>query len=143
MNVRSTVFTANTALPLKYTCDGEGVNPPLAFEEVPEGTKTLAVILEDMDASPGERVHWLVYDIPPVSRIDEHSIPGKQGINDFGKRRYRGPCPLSGIHRYRFKVFALNTDFDIEGGAQALEEASTGHVIEEAELICTYARQQR
>ncbi len=111
-------------------------------EGVPAGTKTLALIMDDPDAPMGTWVHWVVYNIPPVSRIEENSVPGSQGVNNFRKEAYGGPCPPSGTHRYFFKIYALDTELDLVKGAAkgALEQAMQGHVLEEAELIGLYRK---
>ncbi|MBD3263771.1 MAG: YbhB/YbcL family Raf kinase inhibitor-like protein, partial [Candidatus Omnitrophica bacterium] len=106
----------------------------------PADTKTMALIFEDVSAEDSRKVHWVVYDIPPASWIKEDSMPGKQGMNDFGKRRYKGPCPLRGEHRYKFTMFALDTDFDLKDGAGILNEAKKGHVRDKAELTGRYKR---
>jgi Raf kinase inhibitor-like YbhB/YbcL family protein len=117
MKLTSPAFEHNKSIPSKYTCQGEDVNPALAIDDIPEGTKSLALIVDDPDAPMGTWVHWVVYDIAPTSRIiDENSIPGKQGINDFRKKNYGGPCPPSGTHRYFFKVYALDTQLNLEEG---------------------------
>jgi len=142
MRLTSPEFQNNAMIPRKFTCQGEDVNPTLIIEDVPEGTKSLALIVDDPDAPMGTWVHWVVYDIPVSSRIEENSIPGKQGRNDFGRKDYGGPCPPSGTHRYFFKIYALDTILGLEEGISksALEKAMQGHILDKAELIGLYKK---
>jgi Raf kinase inhibitor-like YbhB/YbcL family protein len=142
MKLTSPAFENNGFIPSKYTCQGEDINPALSIEDIPEGTKSLALIVDDPDAPMGTWVHWVVYDIAPVSRIDEDSIPGKQGINDFRKKDYGGPCPPSGTHRYFFKIYALDEELGLEEGVnkRGLEKAMQAHILEKAELIGLYKK---
>ena len=143
MKLTSREFENNNFIPRKFTCQGEDVNPELLVEDIPENTKSLALIVDDPDAPMGTWVHWVVYDIPVISRIEEDSIPGKQGRNDFGKRDYGGPCPPSGTHRYFFKIYALDTKLNLKEGARKsdLEKAMEGHILDKAELIGLYKKQ--
>jgi len=114
----------------------------LIIEDIPPEAKSLALIVDDPDAPMGTWIHWVVFDIPVVSKIEEDSIPGKQGINDFGKKNYGGPCPPSGTHRYYFKTYALDTELNLEEGISKknLEKAMEGHIMDKAELIGLYKR---
>jgi Raf kinase inhibitor-like YbhB/YbcL family protein len=129
-------------IPRKFTCDGEDINPRLVIEDVPRGTKSLALIVDDPDSPMKTWVHWVVYDIPPVSRIDEDSIPGTQGMNDFEKMGYGGPCPRTGTHHYCFKLYALDTRLALKEGAnkRKLEQAMQGHILDKADLVGLYKR---
>ncbi len=98
MKLTSPEFEHNGFIPKKFTCQGRDINPALVIENAPENTKSFALILDDPDAPMGTWVHWVVFDIPVVSKIDENNIPGKQGINDFGRKDYGGPCQPSGTH---------------------------------------------
>lgn len=144
MKIISPSFKNNESMPARFTCDGEDINPALEIENLPEGTKSLALIVDDPDAPMKTWVHWVVYDIPPSSRIDEDSIPGKQGINDSGGRDYHGPCPPSGTHRYYFKVYALDKILALNEGASKkdLEKAMQGSILSSAELIGLYKREK-
>lgn len=115
-NLTSTAFEHGASIPAKHSCKGEDVPPPLRWDEVPKGTATLALILEDPDAPGGTFLHWLIYNIPAdinelngVSPVEKHLKNGaQQAKNDFGKTGYGGPCPPKGEeHRYFFKLFAL------------------------------------
>ena len=109
---------------------------------MPEETRSLALIVDDPDAPGGTFVHWVVWNIPPKNKIEEDSIPGRQGTNSFNKKDYGGPCPPSGMHRYFFKVYALDTKLDQPEGAgkQDVEKAMAGHVLAYGELIGLYSR---
>lgn len=143
MKLSSPEFEHNGFIPKKFTCQGEDVNPTLVIEDIPDGTKSLALIMDDPDAPMGTWVHWVVFNIPVISRIEENSVPGKQGINDFGRLNYGGPCPPSGTHRYFFKLYALDTELDLGEGItkKELEEAMEGHILQKVELIGLYKKQ--
>jgi Raf kinase inhibitor-like YbhB/YbcL family protein len=142
MKIKSPAFEDGKYLPKRYTCDGEGVNPPLTIEGIPTGTKSLALISDDPDAPMGTFIHWVVYDIPVISDIKENSIPGTQGVNTTGELNYCSPCPPSGTHRYFFKVYALDGELKLEEGASAreLENAMKGHILGKAEIVGLYKR---
>ena len=109
MQITSQAFSNNRSIPQKYTCEGDDVNPPLAIQNISEKTKSLALIVDDPDAPGGMWVHWVVFNIKVTDTIDEDSVPGTKGINDFRKKDYGGPCPPSGTHHYYFKIYALDT----------------------------------
>ncbi len=145
LTIASPAFKHNGSIPEKYTCDGADVNPPLLIEGVPPGAKSLALIVDDPDAPRGTWVHWVVWGMDPKTReIKENSVPAgaKQGMNDFRKRNYGGPCPPSGTHRYFFKLYALDTAPDPGPGTTkaALENAMKGHVLTEAGITGLYKR---
>ena len=142
MQLSSPVFEHNAFIPVKFTCTGEGVNPPLSIEGIPKETKSLALIVDDPDAPSGDFVHWVVYDIAVTGAIKENSIPGKQGINSAGNLNFVGPCPPTGVHRYFFKVYALDKILNLNGvvSKTVLEKAMTGHILNKAELIVLYQR---
>ncbi len=145
MRLTSTEFANNEFIPKKFTCEGEDINPALIIEKIPADAKSLALIIDDPDAPMGTWVHWVVYNIPIISRIDEGSIPGEQGVNDSGRRDYGGPCPPSGTHRYFFKIYALDAKLNLKAGLtkQELEKAMQGHILDKAELIGLYKRVAR
>lgn len=147
MTVRSSAFENYQLIPSKYTCDGENVNPPIQIEFAPAEAKSLVLVMDDPDASIGVFEHWLVWNINPrTTQIGESSVPLEAvlGTTDFGKTGYGGPCPGSGVHRYFFKVFALDTVLDLPEGAKNsdLQKAMKGHILTEAELIGKYERQK-
>lgn len=145
MKISSPAFEENSKIPKKYTCDGENINPPLEIKEIPEGTQSLVLIVEDPDAPMGKFLHWLVFNIDPkVNFIEENSLPfgSIQGKNDFGQEGYGGPCPPFGQHRYFFKVFALDKKLNLPSGAKLneIENAMEGHILDQAELIGVYGK---
>jgi Raf kinase inhibitor-like YbhB/YbcL family protein len=142
MKLTSPAFKQGGAIPAKFTCDGADVSPPLEIADVPESTKSLVLIVDDPDAPAKTWLHWLVYDIGPLSRIPEGDVPGKQGMNDFGRKDYGGPCPRSGRHRYFFRLYALDSTLDLKQGASRkdVEKAMEGHVLEKAEMMGLYER---
>jgi hypothetical protein len=144
MKLESLEFENNQFIPAKFTCDGEDINPSLIIEEIPEETKRLALIVEDPDAPMGTWVHWIVFNIHVTDIIEENSIPGTQGTNDFRKLEYGGPCPPSGTHRYFFKLYALDEKLYLEEGCKKkeLEKAIEGHILATAELIGLYVREK-
>lgn len=145
MKIVSPSFKNNEYMPARFTYDGEDINPALDIENLPEGTKSLALIVDDPDAPAKIWVHWVVYDILPSNHIDEDSIPGKQGINDSGGKDYHGPCPPSGTHRYYFKVYALDKVLGLKDGISKadLEKAMQRSILSSAELIGLYKREKR
>ncbi len=145
LKLSSPVFQHNQMIPQKYTCDGADVSPPLLITNTPPGTKSLALIVDDPDAPAGIWVHWVLWNIDPkTTEIRENSVPAGagQGMNDFRKPDYGGPCPPSGTHRYFFKLYALDAALNPGKGASkaALERAMKGHVIAQSELIGLYKR---
>lgn len=144
MKLSSPAFEHNQLIPRDFTCQGRDVNPAFVIEGIPEGAVSLALIVDDPDAPMGAWAHWVVYDIPLLGRIEEDSIPGKQGVNDFGRQNYGGPCPPSGTHRYFFKIYALDKILGLSEGASksALEEAMGGHVLAKAELVGLYKQKR-
>ncbi len=143
LSIMSSAFENNKLIPPKYTCDGDDVNPPLRIEDVPEGTKTLALIVDDPDCPTGTWDHWIVWNIPATtSKIAENTVPGTQGMNDFRKRSYGGPCPPSGTHRYFFKIYALDVKLDLSPTSRKgdLEKAIRGHILAKGELVGLYRR---
>ena len=140
MEVSSPAFHLNGKIPEKYTCNGKDVSPPLYINDIPPGTESLAIIVEDPDAPKGTWTHWIVWNIDPKYEIEEGQIPGIEGLNDFGKYHYGGPCPPWGTHRYFFKVFALKKRLEIDQNSKKedLLKAMKGQVLATAELIGVY-----
>jgi len=144
LKVRSGAFTHGGYIPPRYTCEGENVHPPLEISDLPENTKSLALIVEDPDAPRGTYDHWIVWNIPPNEVIGENSRPGISGKNSFGNTDYGGPCPPSGSHRYFFKVYALDSDLDIQAGSdkETLKAAMRNHVLGLGELMGHYQKRK-
>jgi len=142
LSVTSSSFGSSQLIPRKYTCDGEDVNPPLTVGGVPDGTKSLVLVIDDPDAPMGTWVHWVVWNIPPADRIEENTVPGVEGLNDFGKHSYGGPCPPSGTHRYFFKLYSLDTKLSLPSNSRKkdVENAIKGHVLAKGELVGLYSR---
>lgn len=145
LKIASPAFSTNGFIPARYTCDGSNINPPLEISNVPAEAKSLALIVDDPDAPVGNWVHWVVWDIDPATReIAEDSVPRNaiQGKNDWKRNSYGGPCPPSGVHRYFFKLYALDTKLNLGAGTTKtdLEKAMQGHILAKAELIGLYKR---
>lgn len=143
MKIESDAFASNSNIPSEYTCDGGNINPPLRFSGVPDGAKTLVLIMDDPDAPNGVWVHWLVWNMNvKTAGIAKNSIPptGVQGQNTRGMNSYGGPCPPNGVHHYYFKLFALNKSLNLPAATdkKALEQAMEGAIIERASLIGLY-----
>lgn len=116
LKISSIAFENNSAIPKKYTCQGEDINPPLRIDEIPESAEYLAIVVDDPDAPGGTFTHWLAWNLPPRRNIEEANFPGgEQGKNDFGDQKYGGPCPPEGEeHRYFFKVYALDSRIELD-----------------------------
>lgn len=140
--VTSPAFKNEGFIPRKYTCDGEDLNPPLQIEGLPEGTQSLVLIVDDPDAPMGTWDHWVVWNIPPIKRIEENSVPGIEGLNSFRRRSYGGPCPPSGTHRYFFKVYALDTKLSLgpDSRKRDVEKAMAGYTLARGEIMGLYKR---
>ncbi|MDX1670946.1 MAG: YbhB/YbcL family Raf kinase inhibitor-like protein, partial [Balneolaceae bacterium] len=149
-SIGSTAFNEGDAIPEKYTCDGEDISPPLSWNGAPEGTVSYALVSDDPDAPGQTWVHWVIYNLPAnVSELGEQVPTDKkldnralQGKNDFGNIGYGGPCPPGGTHRYFFRLYALNSELDLEPGATKAElmDAIDGRILEETQLMGRYTR---
>jgi hypothetical protein len=140
--ISSAAFENEGMIPSEYTCDGRGINPPLKIGNLPAGTKSIALIVEDPDAPNGTFDHWIQWDIPKTTTIRENSNPGTSGMNGKGKTGYYGPCPPSGIHRYYFHVYALDTLLRLEPGhnKQHLKNAMKSHILAEGSIMGKYTK---
>jgi Raf kinase inhibitor-like YbhB/YbcL family protein len=143
IDVSSSVLTDGGPIPRVYTCDGEGVSPPLSWDGVPAGTAALALVVDDPDAPGGTYTHWVVLDMPPdLAGLDEGETAGVAATNSAGKAAWSGPCPPSGTHRYRLTLYALDERTGLRDGASlndaldAIEAAATAR----GRLTATYAR---
>ncbi len=137
----SQAFRHDHPIPYQYTCKGQGVSPPLAIMNVPDGTRSLALIMHDPDAVSGDFTHWLVWDMPArTESISANSVPvgAIQGSNSLGEAKYMGPCPPAGTgtHHYQFELYALDQTLGLESGTnrQQLEEAMVGNILAKAKL---------
>lgn len=147
LKITSPTFENDKSIPKKYTCDGANVNPPLKIENVPPGAKSLALIFDDQDAPRGTYVHWILWDINPgFQEINENSVPAgaAQGMNDFKKNNYGGPCPPTRAHRYVFKVYALDVrlNLDPKSTKADLGKAMEGHILAQGQLTGVYQRKK-
>jgi Raf kinase inhibitor-like YbhB/YbcL family protein len=151
MQITSNAFTEGQPIPQKHTCQGQDISPPLKWTGAPTNTQAFALIADDPDAPSGIWVHWVLYDLPAsTAELTENveksqHLPGgaKQGINDFRKLGYGGPCPPPGKpHRYYFKLYALDKKLELKPGATKNDvlKAMLGHVLAEAQLMGTYQR---
>lgn len=147
----SAAFDPGGQIPSRYSCDGADQSPALAWRDSPRGTKSFALIVDDPDAPAGTWVHWVVYDMPAetttlaegVAKSDALPSGVKQGINDFRKVGYNGPCPPPGKpHRYFFKLYALDGPTGLEPRATKAQILRTieGHILGQTEMIGTYKR---
>jgi Raf kinase inhibitor-like YbhB/YbcL family protein len=143
--LESSAFGNAEQIPARHSCEGEDVSPPLRWANVPEGTRSLALIVDDPDAPGGVFTHWLAWGLDPAAEgLGEGESAPREGQNDFGSSGYRGPCPPPGHgrHRYGFRLYALDTDLELAAGAAKgeLEQGIEGHVLTMAELVGTYER---
>ena len=146
----SEAFAQEDPIPVKFSCDGENVSPPLEWSDPPKGTESFALISDDPDAPGGTWVHWILYNIPAdaralpeaISAVDKLSDGSRHGENSFGRLDYGGPCPPGGTHRYFFKLYALDVALDLEPGVkkETLLQTMEGHILEQVELMGTYTR---
>lgn len=149
MKLTSPAFEHGGKIPSTYTCDGKNINPPLIISDVPAGTATLTLVMDDPDVPKHLRAdgmwdHWIVFNISPRTHtVREGEEPsGAHGVGTGGDVKYQGPCPPDREHRYFFKLYALDIELDVPEKAtkQQLEEAMEGHIIEKAELMGRYTR---
>jgi Raf kinase inhibitor-like YbhB/YbcL family protein len=148
VRLTSSAYDDGGTIPARHTCDGENVSPPLALRDLPPGTASLVILMDDPDAPAGLWVHWLAYDLEPVTELPEGASgpgvtgPGVAGLNTWGQTGYRGPCPPRGTHRYVLHAWALDATLGLAPGADraAVEAAMAGHVLGQAELMGRYER---
>ncbi|MHC4642827.1 MAG: YbhB/YbcL family Raf kinase inhibitor-like protein [Planctomycetota bacterium] len=159
IKLTSSAFEEGGLIPPKYTCDGADISPPLQWDAVPEGTKSIALISDDPDAPMGTWVHWVLFNLPAdTTELHENTPPDEnlpngadeklpngamQGITDFRRIGYGGPCPPSGTHRYFFRIYALDTELDLAAGAAKsdLVNVMEGHILAQGQLMGKYKRQ--
>ena len=153
----SPAFGQNGSIPSQYTCEGDDISPPLSWSDVPLGTRSLALIMDDPDAPDPAKpqrvyVHWVVYNISPMTlklplNAARPLLPGnaQHGTNDWGKQTYGGPCPPIGRHRYFFKLYALDAKLQgLKTPTKAeLEQAMEGHLVSYVELVGTYEKRKK
>jgi Raf kinase inhibitor-like YbhB/YbcL family protein len=142
LRITSMAFKAHQSIPVKYTCQGKDINPPIDIDGIPEKALSLALIVDDPDAPGKTWIHWVVWNIPITHHIKEDNVPGEQGWNDFKRIAWGGPCPPSGTHRYFFKVYALDTLLELSATTtkKDLELAMGEHILAYGELIGLYKK---
>jgi Raf kinase inhibitor-like YbhB/YbcL family protein len=150
LSIRSSAFEEDGPIPIRHTCDGADVSPPLTFGNSPENAATLALVVTDPDAPRGTFTHWVAWNLPVTEGLAE-SMPkegtletgARQGRNDFGRIGWGGPCPPAGpAHHYVFRAYALDASLELAPGASraALDQAMQGHILAQGELVGTYSR---
>lgn len=150
ISISSRAFQAGGAIPPEYTCDGSNVSPALSWRGIPSTAKSIALIMDDPDAPMGTFVHWVLFNIPPDTTELPEGVPknktlddgSSQGMTDFGRVGYGGPCPPGGTHRYFFRLYALDTMLNLQPGAsrKQLDDAMKGHILAAGELMGNYKR---
>lgn len=150
MELKSSAFGYGQSIPVRYTCDGQDISPPLEWTDPPPGTQSFALIMDDPDAPVGVWDHWVLFNIPPETRSLPEGVPpdpdlaqgGRHGRNSWKRLGYGGPCPPGGTHRYFFRLYALDTVLNLSSGATKKDvlRAMEGHILAQAELMGTYRR---
>ncbi|MBU1076971.1 MAG: YbhB/YbcL family Raf kinase inhibitor-like protein [Spirochaetes bacterium] len=151
LQISSPSFQDGEMIPAKHTCDGDDLSPALEWSKVPDGTRSIAVICDDPDAPAGEWVHWVLFNLSGNIKRLADGIPAdkalpngaKQGVNDFNRIGYGGPCPPGRtVHRYFFKVFALNTNLELDSGITKFDliKAMESHILAKGQLTGKYSR---
>lgn len=152
LTLTSPAFDEGATIPARYTCDGEDISPPLSWRDPPPGTASFALVVDDPDAGAATWIHWVLYDLPAETRQLPAGVPPEgrlpsgaaQGQNSWPRVGYGGPCPPSGTHRYYFSLYALDTVLGADSGLTQREllQGMEGHLLAQAQLMGTYARQQ-
>ena len=150
IKLTSTAFEEGGMIPEKYTCDGPDISPAMKWSGVPETAQSVAIIMDDPDAPVGTWVHWVLYNLPPTIDNLPGNLPAlerlangeRQGMSDFKRLGYGGPCPPGGTHRYFFKIYALDTMLPLEGKVTKaqVEKAMEGHIVAQGQLMGRYKR---
>ena len=144
LDVESSAFAANGAIPSEYTCEGSEATPPLRWSNIPREARSIAIVVEDPDAPKGTFTHWIVTGIPATTTALAGALPAgaSAGRNDFGKTGWSGPCPPSGRHRYVFRVYALDIPLAKQLAKADFAATIAGHVVAQGELVGTYQKQK-
>ena len=151
LELKTTAFAPGGTIPTQFTCSGSNESPALFWNQPPARTQSLVLIVDDPDAPAGDWVHWVVYNLPASARQLPGHVPpgdgvaggGKQGVNDFSRPGWGGPCPPPGTpHRYFFRLYAVDTVLTVQGSArrQKVDAAMKGHILAQAELMGTFSR---
>lgn len=148
MAITSSAFNEGDTLPTQYSCNGKDISPPLSFDNVPEGTKSFVLIMDDPDAPSGTWIHWVLYNLPADTQGLPENAPSEavwsdgtmQGRNSWGDTKWGGACPPDGEHRYFFKLYALDTVLDLKkkSSLRKVKKAMKGHILAEAKLMAKY-----
>ena len=143
MKLSSLAFESETEIPSTYAYQGQNLSPPLEWSDVPKETQSLALMMDDPDAPAGTWTHWLVWNIPPgIERMEVGKLPAGalEGTNSAEEKRYDGPSPPSGVHHYRFKLYALDTVLNLPPSShrEEFEQAIDGHILAQSELVGLY-----
>ncbi|HEX9503375.1 MAG TPA: YbhB/YbcL family Raf kinase inhibitor-like protein [Patescibacteria group bacterium] len=147
MQITSSNFTNNGDIPIKFTCMGDNINPDLEFSGIPSDAQSLALIVDDPDAPSGNFTHWVVFNIKPSTKTIPEGVgvvPGVQATNSAGLKQYTGPCPPSGVHRYYFKLYALDILLPADEVIDKtyLMQAMAGHVMDQSEILGKFSKTQ-
>jgi Raf kinase inhibitor-like YbhB/YbcL family protein len=150
LKLLSSAFEQEEPIPTVHSCDGENTSPRLTWTNPPEGTESFALIMDDPDAPVGTWVHWVLFNLPPLTRSLPEAVPADptlgngaiHGSNSWNTIGYGGPCPPGGEHRYFLKLYALDSLLDLEVGAtkEQVVESMEGHIVAQTELMGTYSR---
>lgn len=151
ISISAEAFKEGDMIPAKFTCDGKDVSPSLTWKGIPSNTKSITLIMDDPDAPRGTFVHWVIFNIPAGTEKLPEGVPRNltladgsfQGMTDFGRAGYGGPCPPPGKpHRYYFRIYALDTRLNLKPGAVRtdVENAMSGHILAKGELMGKYRR---
>lgn len=145
MLVNSPAFRPDEPIPMTYTCEGVNINPPLDLEGCPKDAKSLAIVVDDPDAPIGTWTHWIAWNIPVTKHIRSNHQYGVEGVNDFLRNQYDGPCPHHGTHHYQFKVYALDCLLELPATTRQkdLERAMGGHILGYGEITGTYQKRKK
>jgi len=151
VQVESIAFAESEDIPVRFTCDGDNISPPLSWSEPPADTLSLVLVVDDPDAPAGTWDHWVLFNVPVATRQLPEGVPadplpsgvGIHGSNSWHQLGYGGPCPPTGsTHRYFFRIYALDTDLELEAGStkKQVEQAMQGHILAEGSLMGRYGR---
>lgn len=148
--LKSPAFESQQSIPTRFTCDGENISPPLNWSGAPTGVKSFVLLLEDPDAPSGLFTHWVLFNIPAIAQSLPEAVPAKDELSDgsrhgrtsWRRNEYGGPCPPSGVHRYFFTLYAMDTVLNLPAGASKNQvlDALEGHTLAKAELVGKYSR---
>jgi Raf kinase inhibitor-like YbhB/YbcL family protein len=145
IKVSSPAFGNGDFIPAEYTCAGTNISPEISITGIPSNAQSLAIIMDDPDATNGTFVHWVMWNIPVTNKIHKNSAPGIQGVNGRKENKYTGPCPPAGtgIHHYHFKIYALDMKLSIPETSDktALLIAMQGHIVGEGELLGLFQKE--